>query len=378
MLAIAKKLLSSVKPDLKGKNYLGFRDFIASEEYRGLFVGLPQRAAALAGDLRESLGMIGTILDAELDRAKRSHRYFQYVFECDTGRRTDEPAAVGARTDAVKTAPVCDTLRVQYRMHPAIRYAVSRLFYEETPIEDPFAELPSARSQWLSEKQHPLGGDLAGIHLAWTDVRGRMATVRDTTTKYNRAEAEWVVLRFLPALTAVLERQAFLKTFRIVILSGYRGQVEYLDGRLQLPGADRLRSEVEALRLRGLQVRFETVDSFQGQDADIVLVSMVATSRRHFWRDTAPEEGNPEDEGWSRSDARVAEAQNRLNVLLSRAKRLLIVVGDAQALSATSTVARRLLSLLQGSEISPYLAHYRVLDGNAPVVLGGSAVEAGT
>src|SRR5574344_1430814 len=80
-----------------------------------------------------------------------------------------------------------------------------------------------------------------------------------------------------------------------------------------------------------IPIRVSTVDRFQGMERNIIIVSMVRShciqtekgQKPNF--DKYPEMGYPIQE-----DLGFAQSPNRLNVALSRAKRLLIIVGDSK------------------------------------------------
>lgn len=82
---------------------------------------------------------------------------------------------------------------------------------------------------------------------------------------------------------------------RILIITPYKAQVKLLN------------ESVLTKKGRQRSIEVSTVDAFQGQEADIVVLSMVRTQRVGFIDD-----------------------QCRINVAMTRAKRILRVVGDLQ------------------------------------------------
>jgi uncharacterized protein (UPF0147 family) len=103
------------------------------------------------------------------------------------------------------------------------------------------------------------------------------------------------------------------KPLEIGVISYYKGQ------------ADRIRDEVhkrfseETLK----NVEINTVDSFQGKEFDIVLLSCARSNNIPNVRNSL---------GF------LYESPNRINVSLSRAKRLLVVVGDSQTLKRSEPI----------------------------------------
>jgi len=173
------------------------------------------------------------------------------------------------------------TLHVQYRMPPALVEFPSRHFYRGVVQS----------SDSVSRRTVPRGfvWPVGGLPLAFLDVNGEEKAHEAGFS--NALEAEIVV----DVVSEFLRKEEGA----VVVLSPYAKQVS------------RVRT---ALRRAGVEgVRVGSVDSFQGQEADIVVFSATRSNQ----------EGSL---GFVR-DAR------RLNVALTRAKRGLVVVGDAVTLS---------------------------------------------
>jgi superfamily I DNA and/or RNA helicase len=90
--------------------------------------------------------------------------------------------------------------------------------------------------------------------------------------------------------------------------------------------AELIKKQLGTLRVDDKKLRVGTVDSFQGMEFDVVLLSMVRTWPQHQKAD---------------ADTREIQARkvfghlclyNRLNVSMSRQKKLLVVVGDTDLL----------------------------------------------
>ena len=364
------EMFHRAKSQLARKGYVKFQAFCDSPEFKNLFVGVLAEAKRLHAQITAVEEPSREALKSAFNDADRSKRYFQYAFD-KINRGSEDSEGQQADRLGRKTIPV------QYRMHPSIRHVVSRLFYEDTPgarIRDPFEGDTGLHNAWLATKEHGLGGDLKDIHVAWVNVEGEQERVPRGTTSFNWKEAEWIVQHFLPELRRALDGNGALKSTRVVILSGYRGQVRLFQEGLPLPtdrDGNMFANELGRLRQERLRVTEETVDSFQGQDADIVIVSMVAASRCHFWRDTERDINYDEDREWTLLPERATEARNRLNVMLSRARKLLIVVGHKTLLRDTCMNVEKLLELLESdASVEPQRRHYTVLDGARAIRLG--------
>jgi serine/threonine protein kinase len=181
--------------------------------------------------------------------------------------------------------PVVQMLTVQHRMHPAIGRLISQVFYEGK-LEHAVAE---------QERSHGL--DWLPRCVVWFSTT-RLSQHEEThrgSSYYNRAEVE--------KSTALLRRmetsyRALGMTREVAVITPYNAQITELKASIQPTGPDWL----------ALKIEIATVDAFQGRDCDIVLFSTVRSNKNAklgFLRD-----------------------YRRLNVALSRARQLLLLVGD--------------------------------------------------
>lgn len=179
-------------------------------------------------------------------------------------------------------------LKRQFRMHSTIGQFVSDLFYSDlgglehgTPDSERDLPLP-----WLAGYSH---------RVIWFDVNGKER--RAATSYYNIKEAN--VARML---LQELNRQAKAQDLRfdVSVISPYRSQVSQLEDAV-LP---------KSFVWTNLSISIATIDSFQGEQSDLVLYSLVRT--------------NPEG-------LRFVADRQRLNVSFSRAKRALLILGSVNA-----------------------------------------------
>ena len=136
--------------------------------------------------------------------------------------------------------------------------------------------------------------------------------IRDPQTESCRNEGE---ARLIKTLLARLEVQLSEETWSVGVIAAYRDQAELmrhvLDERLSRAAAAFPRTVRQGSLTLDLEV--DTVDSFQGRERDAILISLVRS--------------NELGETGFLSETR------RMNVALTRARRLLIVVGDSATLS---------------------------------------------
>jgi ATP-dependent RNA/DNA helicase IGHMBP2 len=185
-------------------------------------------------------------------------------------------------------------LREQYRMNEGLMALISQEFYQ--------GELrahPAVAGRSLSEVLRE-GAAIDAPPFLFLDTAGKgfdEAQEAGSESFENRGEAGLVAARVEALLAAGLPAEA------MAVITPYRGQVAMLQARLA-----------------GFGVEVDTVDAFQGREADAVLVSCVRS--------------NAEGQVGFLADLR------RMNVALSRARRHLFVVGDSATLARHPFYAR--------------------------------------
>lgn len=178
------------------------------------------------------------------------------------------------------------TLRTQYRMSPAIGNLISSVFYE--------GELKNGERT----RQGRRALDWMPTPVTWLSTSSQ--SDRDETrvgASYANSTEAGIVLRLLE----IFEEKGRDQRRRpsVGVISGYSAQVEQLITRIDPESSS---------RWRNLQIEIATVDSFQGRECDIVIYSTVRSNR----------------------DRRIGFLRDyrRINVALSRAREILVIVGD--------------------------------------------------
>lgn len=185
-------------------------------------------------------------------------------------------------------------LNMQFRMHESIARMVSKLYYAVDGVE-----LTSDNSD--SDMTLPMAAFDRPERAFWIDIRGQQDRVEDSTSQFNHEEA-----RRIKEVLERLEKQARRpakespEQLSVAIITPYELQRQHLQREI-VPEARE--------RWRMLDIIIDTVDAFQGKEADIVILSLVTTEggRNRFV-------GDP----------------HRLNVAFSRAMRLLLIFGDRE------------------------------------------------
>lgn len=177
----------------------------------------------------------------------------------------------------------------QYRMNPVIGDLISNLFYEGKLISKTSKE----------EKTIPLK-IYESKPLVWlsTASKSDRKEERISDSYRNTCEAKLIFEQLLEIDEELGELKLKKET---AIIAGYRGQRDWLT---------RLYESSYKARFHNMTIEINTVDAFQGRETDIVFYSIVRSN----------DDGNL---GFLK-DVR------RLNVAFSRARELLVVVGDHQ------------------------------------------------
>jgi senataxin len=148
---------------------------------------------------------------------------------------------------------LADKFSIQYRMHPDISRLPSELFYEKRLRDGPDMAIKT-KQPWHSHVKF-------GTYRFFNLPQGREEPGKHQSLK-NRAECQAAV-----ALYNRLRQEfsSFDFDFRVGIVSMYRAQI------LELRQVFRERFGPEILQ----KVDFNTVDGFQGQEKDIIILSCV-------------------------------------------------------------------------------------------------------
>ncbi|MCV0429599.1 MAG: AAA family ATPase, partial [Roseibium sp.] len=224
---------------------------------------------------------------------------FEYLFEQNSSSISDRTAAW--------------TLTDQHRMHPDIAELVGRTFYRDgqngTILQTPDA----VKSKFSGSAPFIIaeGSPLDDQSIVWCDVpwvqRKRWAEGEVDGLFVSHAETK-IVARILEQIHPNGDAKCELQ-----ILSPYNNQLEVIRTKIAEMSNN---NEVPHMFKSPFDIKFKsrmgaTVDEFQGSEADVVIVSLVRNN------------GLPP----TKSLGFLKEA-NRMNVLLSRAKHKLIIVGS--------------------------------------------------
>ncbi|KAI1129725.1 hypothetical protein F5Y10DRAFT_290554 [Nemania abortiva] len=205
-----------------------------------------------------------------------------------------------------------DTLTIQRRMHPSISNLIRKTIYSD--LED---------ASHLSDYPEVVG---MRKRLFWFD-HNNLEGKADPTQPLSTSHTNGFEVEMVAATVSHLVRQGIYSHEQIAVITPYLGQLHQLRKRLRnsfeivlgdrdIDDLDRegLEIDVEAApeiqkKSLGRCLRLATVDNFQGEEAEIVVISLVRS--------------NPDGRcGFLRTS-------NRINVLLSRAKHGMYIFGNS-------------------------------------------------
>ena len=217
------------------------------------------------------------------------------------------------------------TFNLQYRMHQYINDVISQ-FYESDESGGLKCGLDPTRmdSKDLSDVQSRYHGfSYPGfispdIHTIWIDVNE--PEENDGTSKVNIAEIE-AIKKVLSLLNKAAGFNDFMAHWDYYADNDFRKKEEKEIGIISFYGKQvkKMQESVRPVaRELSIPIRLKTVDKFQGMERNIIIVSTVRSNK------------NKKLNGFiaTNNDAGFAKSPERLNVALSRARRLLIVVGN--------------------------------------------------
>lgn len=191
-------------------------------------------------------------------------------------------------------------LNKQYRMHPHIQMAINQFYVNDENksglecglINPDIEKCHQIQDKFFKQK-----------HLIWLKTKTDDREQKDGTSFKNQAEINGIekTLNFL--------NQSYKKVDKkptVGVITFYGKQLGELS-RLEKSGFWNL--PLKKRNYPHLDLRFGTVDRFQGQEKDIIIVSLVRNNKGH--------------------NVGFAKKPHRVNVAFSRAKNLLVIVGNA-------------------------------------------------
>ncbi|SIQ96599.1 AAA domain-containing protein [Pontibacter lucknowensis] len=191
-------------------------------------------------------------------------------------------------------------LKTQYRMHHHIMQFSNQQFYGGELVAH-----ESVHSAELHGYSTIFAPDMAVEFIDTAGCGYNEAEMPETQSSANPEEGD-LLINHLSNLLKNYDEEEEVAPLKIGVIAPYRAQINYLQDKVE--HTPRLH-ELHQKR----QLSIGTVDSFQGQERDIICMSLVRSNERG-------EIGFLADE-------------RRMNVAMTRARRKLIIVGDSATLS---------------------------------------------
>lgn len=207
----------------------------------------------------------------------------------------------------------------QYRMHPDINEAIKQFYQDDSGLE---CGLPEELLN-LKDITHPASRthhlEIENIinpqnHIIWINSDTpelKVGTSRCNIGEVNVIKELLIKLENNESHKSYLDKWEEVEEKQIGIISFYGAQLKLLN-------------EVK-YEFPTIPMRISTVDKFQGMERNIIIVSTVRSNK------IAQSLASYDNDNYSeQKDLGFAEFPNRLNVALSRAKKLLIIVGNKE------------------------------------------------
>ena len=196
---------------------------------------------------------------------------------------------------------VVTLLKMQYRMNEEIMRFSSDWFYGNQVESAPEVKYRSILDldipmTWIDTSQFELPED--------SDISFKETFVGESFGRINKAEAELTLLALEQYFEKIGKARILDERLDVGVISPYRAQVQYLR---------RLVKSKEFFKPYRHLISVNTVDGFQGQERDIILISLVRAN----------------DEG----QIGFLRDLRRMNVAITRARMKLIILGDASTMT---------------------------------------------
>ena len=204
-------------------------------------------------------------------------------------------------------------LKIQYRMNEALMHFSSEWFYNGL-----LKAAPEVKHRSILDWDSPI---------TWIDtseMEFKEEFIGESFGRINKQEADLLIRQLETYIQRIGSERILEERIDIGIISPYKAQVQYLRAKI--------RSNAALRPFRSL-LTVNTVDGFQGQERDVIFISLVRANEKGeigFLRDL-----------------------RRMNVAITRAKMKLIILGDAPTLKR-HTFYKRLLEYITAQNQTEY------------------------
>ena len=286
-------------------------------------MALAKRRIVLVGDPRQLPHLLDSDIEEEI-RAERGEQVDSTVYQQSLFERLWRQFEKRRATDGFSRVVMLDT---QFRMHPRLGDFVSAQFYER-------AGLGKVKSGRPASDFVPTMPGFGAAVCAWIDVPLTLGKeeggTKNNPSRWRTVEARRIaqeVQRLLSELPAEMS---------LGVITFYAAQRDAIFEALAKHAITerseegwRVHPEFAVSPTGGERLRIGTVDAFQGKEFDVVLLSAVRSNTLPVTLPRDPDQPEPFERQASGRYGHLRSA-NRLNVAMSRQRRLLVGVGDEQ------------------------------------------------
>ena len=192
---------------------------------------------------------------------------------------------------------VVTLLKIQYRMNDQIMRFSSEWFYHGQ-VES----APQIKYRGILDYDTPIEW-METAPVCNDDIDATIGEGRDGDSIINKDEAKITLIRLEEYFTKIGKQKILEEQIDVGVISPYRAQVQYMR---------RLIKKKEFFKPYRHLISINTVDGFQGQERDVILISLVRS--------------NTDGQIGFLNDLR------RMNVAITRARMKLIIIGDKETL----------------------------------------------
>lgn len=208
------------------------------------------------------------------------------------------------------------SLDTQYRMHSSINDVIQQFYTRDNGLACGLDYAASNTSDLNNPESRYHGIDIPSFiapehHIVW--VNTSTPELKEKTSRYNPGEVSAV-----DKVISLLSSNEQFRTFQ----SNWQQEEDAQIGIISFYGAQLKKLEQLRNKYPEVPMRISTVDRFQGMERNVIIVSTVRSDKLAAYEEQDAADYQPQP------NLGFADSPNRLNVALSRAKRLLVIVGN--------------------------------------------------
>ena len=199
-------------------------------------------------------------------------------------------------------------LDIQYRMPKQIGSLISKYFYDgklKNPDISVIPDYDKQKSHGLNLKRN------TSILFVSTSKKEKPSDNNNKFKRQNECNVQ-TIKEILTQLNNLYPNNIQKQKFSIGIIAGYRGQVDLLKDSIDLSSYPNF-VDIDENGKKNYLIEINSVDKFQGSERDIIIYDVVRSTP-------------------AISNIGFLEDYRRINVAFSRAKRMLVIVGDSEFL----------------------------------------------